>query len=39
MSVAERVGQLFLVTFSGDNPDRDAMITDLSSTITSAAWC
>jgi beta-N-acetylhexosaminidase len=29
MSVAERVGQLFLVTFSGDNPDRDAMITEL----------
>lgn len=29
MTVAERVGQLFLVTFSGDNPDRDALITDL----------
>lgn len=29
MSVAERVGQLFLVTFSGDNPVSDAMITDL----------
>lgn len=29
MSVAERVGQLFLVTFEGDDPDAEAAITDL----------
>ncbi|MDT8305907.1 MAG: glycoside hydrolase family 3 N-terminal domain-containing protein [Anaerolineae bacterium] len=29
MTVAERVGQLFLVTFEGDDPDQEAMITDL----------